>query len=371
MEEAGIDLVLATSRHNTQYLLGGYRSHFFAQMDASGLSRYLPIVGYPRGKPAQAFYVGAPQERSQQALEPLWVLASRTTARTTERAAAEAADLIRDRGLAAATIAVEMPFLPVDTYLALGRLLPDARFVDAVSLLEDLRAVKQPAELLLLKDASERVVDAMLAVVHRATPGITTGQLADLLLQEEVDRGLAFDYCLAAAGTSLNRTPSASITWEQDAPLSLDSGGNMRGYIGDLARMAVLGRPTPAQQDLLAEIDAVQMAARAPIKAGALGQEIYDHAMAAQARCRHGEEMEFVAHGMGLVSHEAPRLARSGMAYPPTHADKPLEAGMVISIETTVASPHHGFIKLEDTVAVTASGWEAYGDTARGWNAPR
>jgi len=41
---------------------------------------------------------------------------------------------------------------------------------------------------------------------------------------------------------------------------------------------------------------------------------------------------------------------------------------MVISIETTLAHPTRGFIKLEDTVAVTTDGWEAFGDSGRGWN---
>jgi hypothetical protein len=36
-----------------------------------------------------------------------------------------------------------------------------------------------------------------------------------------------------------------------------------------------------------------------------------------------------------------------------------------------MASTQHGYIKLEDTVAVTETGWEAYGDAARGWNAGR
>ena len=34
MEEPGIDVLLATSTHNTQYLLGGYRFIFFSAMDA-------------------------------------------------------------------------------------------------------------------------------------------------------------------------------------------------------------------------------------------------------------------------------------------------------------------------------------------------
>jgi Xaa-Pro aminopeptidase len=72
---------------------------------------------------------------------------------------------------------------------------------------------------------------------------------------------------------------------------------------------------------------------------------------------------------MGLVSHEAPRLTSTGpVPYSGDDAEKPLEEGMVISIETTLHHPRRGFIKLEDTVAVTADGHEAYGDRGRGWN---
>ena len=41
---------------------------------------------------------------------------------------------------------------------------------------------------------------------------------------------------------------------------------------------------------------------------------------------------------------------------------------MIVSIETTMNHPRRGFIKLEDTVAVTDDGWQGFGDTARGWN---
>jgi Xaa-Pro aminopeptidase len=41
---------------------------------------------------------------------------------------------------------------------------------------------------------------------------------------------------------------------------------------------------------------------------------------------------------------------------------------MVISIETTMKHPKRGFVKLEDTLLVTESGYEALGDGGRGWN---
>ena len=55
MDEAGIDVLLTTSKHNAQYLLGGYRFIFFVAMDAIGHSRYLPIVAYEKAG-AQCLY---------------------------------------------------------------------------------------------------------------------------------------------------------------------------------------------------------------------------------------------------------------------------------------------------------------------------
>ena len=86
-------------------------------------------------------------------------------------------------------------------------------------------------------------------------------------------------------------------------------------------------------------------------------------------KSKHQNATSFVAHGMGLISHEAPRLSsRAPVTYPGDDGDKPLQAGMVISIETSLHHATRGFIKLEDTVAVTESGWEAFGDKGRGWN---
>jgi Xaa-Pro aminopeptidase len=74
---------------------------------------------------------------------------------------------------------------------------------------------------------------------------------------------------------------------------------------------------------------------------------------------------------MGLVSHEAPRLTDyKPWAYEGYDATRPLEADMVLSIETTMAHPMRGFIKLEDTIAVTEEGCVGFGDHGRGWNRP-
>ena len=76
-----------------------------------------------------------------------------------------------------------------------------------------------------------------------------------------------------------------------------------------------------------------------------------------------------MAHGVGLISHEVPHLTSKGpVPYSDEDASRPLEAGMVLSIETTMHHPTRGFVKLEDTVAVGQSGYELFGSNARGWN---
>ncbi len=111
----------------------------------------------------------------------------------------------------------------------------------------------------------------------------------------------------------------------------------------------------------------IQRAAMKPIKAGAPASVIYGVGDPLCAKSKNAQHMHFLAHGMGLVSHEAPRLT-SRMGYDAYDADRPLEAGMVISVETTLQHPRRGFIKLEDTVAVTDTGYEIYGEGGRGWN---
>ena len=52
--------------------------------------------------------------------------------------------------------------------------------------------------------------------------------------------------------------------------------------------------------------------------------------------------------------------------YEGVDADRPLEAGMVLWVEITMLHPRRGFIKLEDTVVVTADGCEMFGDCGQG-----
>ena len=368
MDAAGIDVVLATSKHNVQYLLGGHRANFFDVMDATGITRYLPVLVYPKGQPEKAAYVGHRLETFQHQAKPLWTPVTDTSSNGSVDAMQKAVDHMKKAGLKPKRIATEYGFLPYDASKVLRAGFPEADWVDALYVLERQRLVKSADELKKLKYASEAVIDAMLSTIAQSPSGSTKAEVVETLRKEETLRGMSFEYCLITCGTSFNRAPSDQ-RWEKGEIMSIDSGGNYHGYIGDVCRMAIQGEADAELQDLLAEIDTIQHAAFKAMRPGAQGADIYAAAEPLVAKSKHHNNLEFLAHGMGLVSHEAPRLTDSGpVPYPADDAGRPLEAGMVVSVETTLKHPSRGFIKLEDTAVVTPSGHDLYGAGARGWN---
>ena len=369
MDAAGLDVLIATSKHNIQYLLGGYRFFFYDTMEAIGISRYQNAVVYQRGQPGNAAYVGCRMETFEKDLGRFWTPVLKLQSLSPTEAMQAAADHIRALG-GVRRVGIEHDFMPASGLATLNAALGNVAIGDAFFPLERLRALKSPSEIASLRRASEKVVDAMGVAFKACAPGKTKAEIVETLRRAEVERGLGFDYCLITAGTSLNRAPSGQVLTKGDI-VSIDSGGNDHGYIGDLCRMGIVqASPDAELVGLLGWIEEVQQATRARAKPGAAGGDILEVGDSMVSRSPHAAYTDFLAHGMGLVSHEAPRLRHMGKttAYPGHDAARPLEPGMVLSIETTMRHPQRGFIKLEDTILITPTGHEALGDGGRGWN---
>ena len=367
MEEAGIDALVVTSKHNIQYLLGGYRFFFFDHFDAIGVSRYLPVLIYVKGRPERAAYIGHPMERYEQELGRFWVPTFLASARTSTDGIEAAIEKLGAIAPGAKRIGIER---------ASCRPTPRAHSAKAgLSASSSRRSCRSNA-----CGRSRRRRNWKPCVLRAISSSI------------RCSRSWPAQRRACQAGTGRGAPPRGSQPWpylrilpdhrgRQSQPGAVrpdcargryslaDFGGNYKGYIGDLCRMGVFGEPDAELKDLLAEVDAIQQAARRPIRHGARGGDVFAAAEELTRRSSHGNCLEFVAHGMGLISHEAPRLTDRGpVPYPAHDADLPLQKGMVLSIETAILHPRRGFIKLEDTVAVTEGGSEGFGDRGRGWN---
>ena len=359
MEEAGLQLVLACTRHNVRYLTGGYYYHFLARAPRFGRSQYLPFVGLPRGRFDDAFYVGRVDERSQIETESLWVRNRFATTVGTVNAAEGAIQAARQLGLTAGAIGVEMSFLPGDAFHALQRGLPDATFVDATPVLEELRAVKSPAEVAHLRTVYGRVAEAIQAAFAAGSPGITTAEIARQVEREMAQRNVAFLFAFTCAGPGTLRVPSPA-RWESGRVLHIDAGGEEGDYLADICRMGCLGEPSSLARELHGACIEVQEIVRCLVRAGLPGRELLREGGRAIREHRFAQYGRFVAHGIGMVSHEQPS---------PTPTDpRPLEAGMILSVETDFIHPEVGHVKIEDAVAVTENGCEGLGDLGRDWH---
>ncbi len=359
MKESNLDLLLASTRHNVRYLTGGYYFHFHAQATRIGRSQYLPFVGLPREDFRHAFYVGRAEEQGQIEAEGLWIEQRPTAGRGTESAAEAAVNSIRALGLSEGTIGVELPFLPADALLHFQQALPKARVVDATAVLDELRAVKTPAELAHLRTVYDRTADAIQAAFAAASPGVTTSRIAEQVREEMAQRGLTFLWAFTCAGPGTLRAPSRA-RWERGRILHIDAGGEEGDYLADICRMGCLGEPSPLARALLDACLQVQRSARGVVRAGLPCRELLREGERAVAEHQFAPYGRFVAHGIGMVSHEQPIIS-------PTSARR-LETGNVLSIETEFIHPDVGHVKIEDAVAVTDTGCEGLGDAGRDWH---
>ena len=358
MEEAGLSLVLASSRHNVRYLSGGYYYHFHANSARMGRSQYLPFVGIPRKRNADSFYVARAEERGQIESEGLWIPNIVEAVRGTVSAAEGAAKAIGGLGLTSGKIGVELPFLPADAYLALSGAFPQAELVDATPIFDELRAVKSETELAILRNVYARTAEAIRAAFKTSRPGDTTRRIAERVELEMAKRGVSFLFAFVCAGPGFLRAPS-SATWENGQVLHIDAGGTQGDYIADICRMGCIGKPTALANDVYTACIEVQSHVRSMIRAGVSCRDIVEEGQKASLRYGFSSYARFVVHSIGMVPYEQPAFTSDN--------SRALETGMVLSVETDFLHPGVGHVKIEDAVAVTDTGCEGLGDLGREW----
>ncbi|MEE9240022.1 MAG: M24 family metallopeptidase, partial [bacterium] len=193
-------------------------------------------------------------------------------------------------------------------------------------------------------------------VFQSASPGATTQDISRAVEEGMTKRGLHFLWVFTCAGNGMLRAPSKKV-WEPGEVLHIDAGGAENGYLTDVCRMGARGNPSDLAKELFDACLSTLDTTRAGVRPGIATSELYDLGEKHFRGTGHSEHGFLTIHGIGMVSHEQPRFVPRN--------DRKLEAGMVLSIETDIRHPEVGYVKIEDTVAVTADGCEGLGDLGR------
>ena len=223
---------------------------------------------------------------------------------------------------------------------------------------EELRAVKDEAELELLAEACRISCQAFEDVLPAIRAGISERALATVLERRMVDLGaekIAFDTIVASGpnGALPHHSPGERLLQRGDL-VTIDFGARCGGYHADMTRTVALGEPAQWQRDVY---DLVARAQQAGIDAATPGAELGDVDAAARdliAEAGHDEHFKHgLGHGVGLEVHEAPMLGygRTGRLAP----------RVPVTIEPGVYLPGQGGVRIEDILVVGADGDSGFG----------
>ena len=237
---------------------------------------------------------------------------------------------------------------------------PGPILVATAGLIEELRIVKEPEEVELLRAAASiagRAFDRVRAAIR---PGLRERDVAFLLEQTFRELGAdgpAFETIVAAGERgALPHGRASDRVLSRGDMVVVDFGATAAGYHSDTTRTIVVGEPSPEQGRVIEAVRQAQLASMAMMKPGATADEIDRRAREALA----GEAHAFghgLGHGIGLQVHERPYLSSTDHTA--------LRAGMVITNEPGLYIPGWGGVRLEEMVLITETGPEVLTPASR------
>jgi Xaa-Pro aminopeptidase len=237
------------------------------------------------------------------------------------------------------------------TYLTKN--LSEVTLLPKVALVEELRMIKDVAEIMLLSKAAQIADNIFKELLPFIKPGISERRIAHII--EELSRkhdaeGIAFPSIVASGVNSARPHARPCVKELQYGELvTIDFGVVYRGYCSDITRTIVLGQPNKEQAAIYNIVLTAQKKVLEFLKPGITAGQVdciaRDYITAAGYGNYFGHS---TGHGIGLEIHEAPVLARK--------ASVMLKPGMVVTIEPGIYIPAVGGVRIEDDVLITETG---------------
>ena len=223
-------------------------------------------------------------------------------------------------------------------------------------LLDDMRWIKSPYEIELIKKSSEIGAEGVKEAIKGTRPGMYEYELeaaARYVYTKRGARGDAFRPIVASGPNTMVLHYSANNRKMQEGEVVyMDYGADYEYYTSDITRTwPVSGRFTPEQEKMYRCILDARDAIVAAMKPGATINGLKD--VAQEVYKKHGYEKEFLAlgryigHTIGISVHDVD----------PRDPNRPLQAGVVYNVEPLLEIPEKKIhMRLEDTVLVTPTG---------------
>ncbi len=220
---------------------------------------------------------------------------------------------------------------------------------------EELRLVKDDAEVQAMREAAAVVDRALATVLGQGIVGRTEGRVAFALLGAMLDEGAegaSFATIVASGprGARPHHVPGAEIV-PPGTLVVIDLGAVVRGYCSDMTRTVATGPLPPRLEEIHGVCLAAEQDALAAARPGMTTGELDAVARTRIAEAGYGAHFGHgLGHGVGLAIHERPGVRPDGSDV--------LRAGMAITIEPGIYLEGEGGVRIEDLVILGEDGNE-------------
>jgi len=252
---------------------------------------------------------------------------------------------------------------------------PRAKIADLTPVLDELRSVKSPREVALIRRASQIAGQGILEAMKSTKSGMSEYELDAAARYVFLVNGARLEgyRSITAAGTAniWNAHYYRNMSKLDNGQLVLmDFAPDYHYYTSDVTRMwPVSGKYTPVQRELLQFVLEYRNAIIKRIRPGVTAKQIMDEAKVAMepvfARTKFSKQVyldaarELVERGGGVFSHPVGLAVHDDGPY----SGGPLKPGHVFSIDPQLWVPDEKlYIRYEDVVAVTETGVENFTD---------
>ena len=254
-------------------------------------------------------------------------------------------------GVHGGAVGLDESGLPYDTWLRITDHMPDLKITPAAARLEEARRAKGPYEIECLGHALRIAEEALDAVIQILDRGMTERDAADQFAVEVVRRRGWPRPPRVGIGerTGIASPRPGDVALRPGNLVRFDVGCTYKGYCSSVGRTAVLGQPSPLQENAYGVVHASLEAATAAVKAGATAGHVFDRVAATfRTNVLPRFEREHVGQGIGLSPRERPELAPGNRTV--------LELGEVLHLEAAHIEISSMGVRATDTVLVTSTG---------------
>ena len=250
-------------------------------------------------------------------------------------------------------VGFEADHIPFAIYQQLCKVVGDGQYqiqlMPTNGLVESIRAVKEPEEIKLIAEAVGLADAAFAHAKSIIRPGVSEKEAAwklERFLREMGSEPMPFDIIVASGSNAAlpHAKPSEKVIFENE-PVVIDLGARVNGYCSDLSRTFFSGGEDETFSKIYDIVLGAQLTALATIMAGTSGDQADRLARTVIEQAGYSDAFGHgLGHGVGLETHESPRLG-------PGSSDLLID-GMVFTIEPGIYIPGWGGVRIEDTVVM-------------------